>query len=196
VKNGYTVSAAEMGLRLAIAQKEQTINKIAYSVTQSYFNYKLANKLIAINDDALKLSIENKNAVDKRFELGMAAEIEVSGAELTVERMKTNKNMAIRSSLIAKENFMIALNYEKTVDFDLTDEIETSELIADVNVDIPKALLTRYDVLALKEKKDLDQLYFDITDKVTSENTASYKKANSALIDSKYTYTNGVKLIQ
>jgi hypothetical protein len=104
--------------------------------------------------------------------------------------------MALRALSIAKENFMIALNEEKTVAFNLIDEIETSELTADVDVDINKAMATRYDVLALKEKKDLDQLYFDITDKVTSENTAVYKKANSALIDTKYMYTNGVKLIK
>jgi outer membrane protein TolC len=196
VKNGYTLSAAEMGLRIALAQKEQTKNKIAYNVTQSYFNYKLSERLINVNENAQSLADENKKAVDRRFELGMAAKIEVLGAELALQRMKTNKNIAIRNLSIAKENFKIALNIENDTQIKLIDEIETKSFDILLEEDIKKAMETRFDVLALKEKKDLDGLYFDITAKITAENTANYKKAQSQFMDSKFSHYNGSKLIQ
>ncbi len=195
VKNGYAVAAQEMQIRLADAEYQQIKNRISYQVTEKYYTIKLAEQLVAIHQNGVEMAKENQQIVSTQFSLGMVSELEVANAEIQVKRTALALEDALRNLALAKEDFKIALGIDGACDFSLTDIITSEEYQPEVATDIPKALQTRYDVLALKELAMLDELYFTITQKITAENTADYKNAESTYLQSKYNYDSNSRLI-
>lgn len=195
VKNGYAVAAQEMQIRLADAEYRQLTNRISYQVTEKYFNIKLAEQLVLIHQNGVNMAEENLQLVSTQLTLGMVSELEVANAEIQVKRTSLALEDARRNLALAKEDFKIALGLNGLCDFSLTDTITPEDYLPDPTTDIPKALETRYDVTALREAAKLDELYFTITQKITAENTANYKNAESAYLQSKYNYDSNSRLI-
>ncbi len=195
VKNGYAVAAQEMQIRLADAEYQQLTNRISYQVTEKYFQIKLAEQLVLIHENGVQMAEENQQLVSTQLTLGMVSELEAANAEIQVKRTSLALEDARRNLALAKEDFKIALGLSGPCDFSLTDTVTMEEYLPDAATDIPKAMETRYDVAALREVAKLDELYFTITKKITAENTANYKNAESTYLQSKYNYDSNSRLI-
>ena len=195
VKNGYAVAASEMQIRMADAEYQQITNRIAYQVTEKYFNVKLAEQILYIQQNGSIMANENFEIVSSQFEMGMVSDLEVKNARIQVTRTEYARQNASRNYALAKEDFKIALGLEGACDFTLTDQIIYEDYTPNADADIPNALTTRYDVIALREVAQLDKLYFTITEKITAENTADYKNAISTWLQSQYNYDSNSKLI-
>lgn len=196
IKEGYYVNVYESQIRLGKLEKEKTANKIAYNVTEKYFNYKLTERLVKTTEQSYSLALENKNTADERYRLGLISQIEADNADVALTQSKLAVDNYKRSLELAKEDLKIALQLDdEKCDFILTDDIEYSEFTSDVDTDAANALSARYDAAALREAAGLAKKYFDITSKYSSPNTASYNSAHSDLIQSDYNLTNNTKLI-
>lgn len=195
VKKGYYVHSYEAAIRLNDKNLEKIKSNISYNVTQSYFNYKIADSLCGIAQNAYNLAKENYDNVSKRFELGMIAELDLKSAGLNVTQCENTLNSYIRTRDIAKENLKINLQLDGTdCDFELTDSIECKDFSAALKDDTEKAMKSRYDVNALNENYLLAKEYFEIA-KPLSESSATYQSAYSDYINKEYSYTNGKKQI-
>ncbi len=196
IKEGYYVNVYESQIRLGKLEKEKTANKIAYNVTEKYFNYKLTERLVKTTEQSYSLALENKNTADERYRLGLISQIEADNADVALTQSKLAVDNYKRTLELAKEDLKIALQLDdEKCDFILTDDIEYSEFTSDADTDAANALSARYDAAALREAAGLAKKYFDITSKYSSPNTASYNSAHSDLIQSDYNLTNNTKLI-
>ena len=195
VKNGYAVAAAEMQIRLADTEYKQISNRIAYQVTEKYYTVKLAERVLLIQQNGYEMAQENYEIVSSQFQLGMVSDLEVDNALIQVTRTDYARQEASRNYWLAKEDFRIAIGLEGNYDFTLSDEITYEDYQPNPDAEIPVALTTRYDVMALQEVAQLDGLYFSITEKITAENTADYKNAKSTYLQSQYNYDTNSQLI-
>lgn len=195
IKNGYYVHTYEMLMRLNEKKTEQIHAQIAYDVTQSYFNYKIACSLCEITEDTYHLAVENYDNVKTRFDLGMIAELDLKNAQLAVEQCQNTLSSYERQCELAKENLKFHLQLDgKDCEFILTDDITCGEFSADFDSDLAAAYENRYDVNALKENYLLSEEYFELTKPLTPD-TAQYQTAYSNYISKQYEYTNNKKLI-
>ena len=196
VKDGYYVDMYESQIRLGKLEKEKIQNKIAYNVTEKYFNYKLTERLIRTTEQSYSLALENKNTTDERFKLGLVSRIEVDNAAVALEQSRVAVDSYKRSFDIAKEDLKIALQLDdEDCSFVLTDDIDFADFESDVDADVTSALETRYDTVALREAAALAKRYFEITSKYTAPNTATYNSAHSDYIQSDYNMINNTKQI-
>lgn len=189
----YAVEAAEQQLALAEKSKEQIKSNISYDVTQKYYNYKLINHLINIADNSLTLAKENLSVVNANYALGRISKLENDNAALSVEACEVTKNTYMRNANIAKESLKIALNLSGDVNFNLTDDITYTAYESMPEKDAETALLSRYDISALKTQAYLAEKNFNNVKRYTSQNTAAYQTAYSSYIQADYTYTNTSK---
>lgn len=195
IKKGYYVEMYEMLMRLNEKETEQANASIAYNTTSAYFNYKIAQELCKVAENAYNLANENYNNVNKRFELGMIAEIDLNNAHLSVEQSLNTLESYKRNRDIARENLKIYLQLEnENCDFVLTDSIECGDFSADIAKDVETAVKSRYDIMALKENYELAQKYFEYTKPLTAY-SARYQTAQSDLISKEYSYSSNKNLI-
>lgn len=196
IQDGYYVDFYETQMKLADLNKEKTKANITYDVIQNYYNYKLAEKLVEIAQSTYDMALVNKTNVDKQSQLGMISDIEVQNAQLSVDTAYNSLKSTERNAVTAKENLKIALNIEEDCDFNLTEEIETDEFSSDLAADTESAMLTRYDINTLNENLRLAQRHFDVTQKVTTKDTAAYYSDLSSYMQAKYNAENTTKQIR
>ena len=195
VKNGYAVAASEMQIRLADAEYQQIVNRISYQVTEKYYTIKLAEQVLFIQQNGYNMAKENLDIVTSQFQMGMVSDLEVQNALIQVTRTEYARQEASRNYFLAIEDFKIALGLKGNCEFSLNDNITYEDYKPNPDAEIPVALTTRYDVMALRELAQLDELYFTITEKITAENTADYKNAKSTWLQSQYNYDTNSQLI-
>lgn len=194
IKNGYYVHTYETLMRLNEKKEEQIKANIAYNVTQSYFNYKIADSLCDIAENACDLARENYSNVQTRYDLGMIAELDLKNARLSVEQCENTLASYERQCDIAKENLKFYLQLDgENCDFVLTDNISCDEFSADLEADLAAAYENRYDVTALKENYLLSEECYNLSKSLAG--TAKYQTVYSDFITKEYEYTNNKKLI-
>ncbi|MBQ6998451.1 MAG: TolC family protein [Clostridia bacterium] len=195
IKNGYYVDMYKMLIDLNPKKIEQAQAQIKYNVTESYYNYKIAETLCDIAADAYELAKENLDNVAKRYELGMIAQIDFENAKLSVDSVKNTYDTYVRNAGLAKDNLKIHLQLDdENCEFILTDDIDYEEFSANADEDIKKAMDSRCDVSALKMNYKMAQKYFDYTEGL-GETTAKYHTAYSDFVAKEHSYTNNSKLI-
>lgn len=195
-KDGYYVEACESQIRLLKLERQKLESKIAYNVTEKYYNYKLMERLVSVTEQAYTLALDNKQTADEKYKLGMISELELQSAETALLQSELERDNYKRNFDIAKEDLKIILQLDgENCDFVLTDDIEYAEYTSDSEADAEKAIESRYDTNALKEADALAKTYFDITAKYSASNTAAYNSAKSDYIQASYNKTNNTKLI-
>lgn len=195
IKDGYYVDMYKRLIELNTKKREQITSSIAYDVTQSYYQYKIAESLCDVAQKAYDLAKDNYENVNKRLELGMISQLDADNASLSVSSCESTLNDYTRQLDIAKENLKIKLQLDgQDCDFVLTDGIDYKAFEADADSDIEKAMDTRYDVASLKVNYELAQEYFDMTKPLTP-GSAKYQTAYSDFVSKEYSYTNNKKLI-
>lgn len=196
VKRGYYTELYGSQSELAKSELEQVKAKIDYDVTEKYYNLKLTERLVEVCNSAYNLAETNYINVQKMYELGLVAEVDVSSAEVAKRQAKSAAENYERTREIMKENLKIALNIDGDAEFVLTDGIDFEEFESDVEKDIEAAEKTRYDIKGLSESKRLADLNYSIIGAALSDRSASALTAKSNAIQAKYTYENSKKLIK
>ena len=195
IQKGYNVKQNEINFTAAQMEKEQAKNKLAYNVTEKYYNVKLSEALVKSSEDTYNLTRENEGHIKLQYELGMVSELDYKNACLAVIQAKANLDKYSRNLEIATEDFRIALQIQNpNAVFTLTDSIEKEEFSANLDEDTKKALESRLDVFKLKKTYEQSILYREAM-QVAGKSSTYYSSANSNVIQCEYAYENNKKLI-
>jgi len=194
VKGGYYVFACEEAIKLCDKEYEQIKSKIAYDVTEKYFNYKSVLKLVELTEKSFGLVAENYNNAKLSYDLGLISKYELDNAELSVKQLKYNLENLKNSCELAKDSLKISLNKNNVdCDFILTDNVTTELFTTNLQEDLELAKQNRYDINGLKSNYLMAKKYFELT---TVPNTsAKYNSALSSYITAEYNYNNNSALI-
>lgn len=194
-KNGYGLEAAKMQLRLSQKSAEQIKGSVAYETTQAYYNCGLMDKLVNAAANSYELATENKKIVDAQYQLGLIPKIDYENASITVEKALNALNSYKLQRDLAYNQLKIYIHKDtENCDIIITDDIECTDFESDVTEDTIKATDTRYDLNALKESRDLAEMYWNLSN-VLTESSAVYNQAKASYVQADYNYTNTCKLI-
>lgn len=195
VQRGYYVNQAEISLESAKYEKEQTLANSAYSITQKYYNVKLAESLVETAENTYKLTTDNLENVKAQFALGMVAQIDVNNAQYSVNQAKAMLEKNKRNLEIARSQFAIAL-YIDEEDFilNLTDNLDHDKFTTDVDADKKNAMQSRYDVYRLDSAISQAELMLKVS-RVFGTTSAEYSSSNLALTQCRTSNVNSKKSI-
>ena len=195
VKKGYYVEQAKIGLQLAKTERQKAENNISYEVTQKYYSLKLSEELLKSARDTYNLTVQNKNAVDKQYEVGLVSALDVQSASYAVNQSKAMVSKYERNMDIARKSLLVSLQIDdENTNPVLTDGIEYEEFTADVKADIKKAMENRMDIYSLKANSEQAKRYLDIT-MVLGYKSSEYSAAKQSLSQAEYNYKNTMKLM-
>jgi len=195
VQRGYYVNQAEIALEAAKYEKEQTLANSAYSITQKYYNVKLAEKFVETAENTYKLTTDNLENMRTQFELGMVAQFDVNSAQYASNQTKAMLEKYKRNLKIAQSQLAIALYIdEEEFLLTLTDNLEYEKFITDVAADKEKAMRSRYDVYMLDSSISQAELMLQIA-RIFGTNSAEYSSANLSLLQCMTTNKNTKKAI-
>lgn len=196
IKKGYYVELYEVQKALAEKELEKVKAQIDYDVTEKYYNYKLTERLIEVCRTSYELANTNLDSVNKMFELGLAAQIDVDSARAVCEQARAAVESYERALDLAGEDLKIILNIDGNASFILTDNIDYSEFESDVEGDIEEAMKSRYDIQSLNESSRLAELNYSILKTALTDRTAETLSAKSSYVQAVYTADNSSKLIK
>jgi len=194
VKQGYYVEMYDRQYELADYEKAKTESSISYEVTQKYYNCKNAIAMYDSARSALERATENESLTKMRLSLGMCTQLDADSVSLSVAQCRANLEKCKSNIEIAEEALKIALGIEGNCVINLTDALTPEPFSANLEEDTSKALISRYDVNALKTASELAQSYFKIVSSLNHEN-ATYYSAYTNRIKSDFDYSTGVKNI-
>lgn len=195
LKNGYYENAAKVQWDLSVMEYDKIRNKIAYDVTEAYYNCALMQKLETAADNSHTLAVNNFETVKAQYELGLIAKLDYENAELSVIRAKNALESNKFNRQIALENLRILLHKDnENCTIEVSDEVDCSEFVSDVEADIEKASETRYDLTALKKSAELAKEYYQHA-KILTKASAAYNTGYASYMKADYDYNNTKKLI-
>lgn len=193
IKNGYYVHTYEKTLELSDYEYKQIESKIAYDVTQKYFNLKNCEKLVEIAQNSYNLVLENFNNANLSYNLGYISKSELDSAKVGLMQAEFALDSYKNNYDIAKEDFKISLRKnDENCNFILTSGIEVTEFETNLSEDLKVAENSRYDIASLKVNYELAKEYLDLT---LGAATARKSAAQSSYITAEYNYTNNKSLI-
>lgn len=196
LRKGYYVNQYTIAKETAEMQKEQAINNIAYDVTEKYCNVKLLEALVENMKNSYDLTLQNVQTLQTQYDLGMASELDIKNAMLSLSQVKASLEEYKRNFDIAKKSLLVALQIEdENTNLNLTDSIEYKEADVDFENDVESALESRVDMFSLKKAYEQAQLYCDAT-KVLGVDSSQYSAANSTVVQCEYRYSNSKKLMR
>lgn len=196
VRNGYYVDLFESQSELAKSELVQVQNKISYDVTEKYYNYKLAERLLEVYKNSGELAKTNYETIKKQYELGAAAKVDLEGAEAGVKQASAAAEAYERGLELSAENLAISLNVDYPCNFVLTDTLSFVPFESDVENDIKEAEGKRYDIKALKENERLSERYYTIIKNAFTDLSADAANAKSSWLQAQYTVESGIRGIK
>lgn len=196
VRKGYFVDLYQTQAELAKDELVQVKNKISYDVTEKYYNYKLAEKLLEVYKNSKELAQTNYETIKKQYEQGAAAKVDLESAEAGVKQAAASAEAYERSLELSAESLAIALNVDYPCNFVLTDGLTYTPFESDLEADIKQAEEKRYDIKALKQNERLAESYYTIVKNTFTDASADAASAKSSYLQSKYSTESGVKNIK
>ena len=195
LKNGYYENAAKVQWDLSILEYDKIRNKIAYDVTEAYYNCVLMDKLETAAENSYDMAVRNYKTVEAQYKLGLIAKLDFENAELSVIRAKNALDTNSFNREIALENLKILIHKDnENCTIVLSDDVDCSEYSSDVEADIQGAMETRYDLTALRKSAELADEYYSHA-KVLGKASAAYNSGYASYMKANYDYDNTKKLI-
>ncbi len=199
VQDGYVVMQKENELNLLKVQREQINSKIAYNVTEKYFNCVLMQNMLESAKNTYNLAVENKNKVDGMLEAGIITQIEADNAALSVYQAQLAVENYERQLSLVTDMLKIALefsdeDYEKATVV-LTDNVVYEDFSSDVVKDAEFAKENRYDMQSLKGGVSLMEAYVEVIGRHLGSKSTTYTEATDDLSTLNYNYSNAQKQI-
>jgi len=132
-QNVFTFGKLENALSIAMenaktAREEYRKAKqnCIYDVTQSYYNYLKAIKMLRLQEESLEMAAAHLNQARKMFTVGMATRADILRSEVSVSKAKQGLIRARNSLEVAKASFNTAIG--KSIDIEIRiDDIDLSE---------------------------------------------------------------------
>ncbi len=195
LKNGYYENAAKVQWDLSIIEHDKIRNKIAYDVTEAYYNCALMYKLEVAADNSYALATDNMKTVEAQYKLGLIAKLDYENAQLSVIRSKNALEANRLNRQIAIENLKILIHKEnEDCIIEVSDDVDCSDYTSETQSDIEQALESRYDLTALRKSAELAQEYYTYA-RVLTEKSAAYNSGYASYMKAEYDYNNTKKLI-
>lgn len=196
LQKGFYVEQAQFNLNSKNMEKEQAKKSLAYKVTEQYYNVKLSEALLKCTEDAYALARTNADTVRQQFDLGLAAELDVTNAKLAEDRAKASCDSMSRGLNLAIESLKLSLQLdEEDCTLTLTDGIDYAEFDGKLDEDMQKALDSRYDMFCLKGAYEQTKNYRDYTD-ILGHTSSIYSASSAKVVQAEYTYTNAAKNVK
>lgn len=178
LKEGYYRDLAKMGLTLAEKAEEQAREAVKFSVESAYFDLLFARDKVELQKDILEAAQKDMDIVNKKYELGMVAQIDVLSTQANLESARYNYNQAVRDAEYKLMSFNKTLGLPLKTEVELTDELTYSPPPeVDLEEKVAQALENRYEVIAAGEQYRVDKMNFDLTSVWYTPNTYVYKHA-------------------
>lgn len=172
---------ASYGLEEEKMKKNYKMENIKYSVTNAYYGVLKCKDLLNISNNNLENAQRNNNIVKKKFDLGVVSKSELIIAEINLEESK----LKLSSSQVELEKSIRALNLLINNKLDdkvnLTTNYKEEDLKTEIQKDIDKAYLNRFDMITLNHNYDLVKIDFETASIKYPENTYIYKIKNRNL---------------
>lgn len=196
LQKGFYVEQAQFNLDSKNMEKQQAEKSLAYKVTEQYYNVKLSEALLKCTEDAYALAKTNADTVRQQFDLGLAAELDVTNAKLAEDRAKASCDSMSRGLDLAIESLKLSLQLdEEDCTLTLTDGIDYAEFDGKLDEDMQKALDSRYDMFCLKGAYEQTKNYRDYTD-ILGHTSSIYSASSAKVVQAEYTYTNAAKNVK
>lgn len=196
LQKGFYVEQAQFNLDSKNMEKQQAEKSLAYRVTEQYYNVKLSEALLKCTEDAYSLAKKNADTVRQQFDLGLAAELDVTNAKLAEDRAKASCDSVGRGLDLAIESLKLSLQLdEEDCTLTLTDGIDYTEFGGKLDEDMQKALDSRYDMYCLKGAYEQTKNYRDYTD-ILGHTSSIYSASSAKVVQAEYTYTNAAKNVK
>lgn len=196
LQKGFYVEQAQFNLDSKNMEKQQAEKSLAYKVTEQYYNVKLSEALLKCTEDAYALAKTNADTVRQQFDLGLAAELDVTNAKLAEDRAKASCDSMSRGLNLAIESLKLSLQLdEEDCTLTLTDGIDYAEFDGKLDEDMQKALDSRYDMFCLKGAYEQTKNYRDYTD-ILGHTSSIYSASSAKVVQAEYTYTNAAKNVK
>lgn len=125
------IDLAKMGVSLAEIQEFQTKNDLFFSIIQGYFNLFQAEKMVEIQNTALKLLEEHERIVRVNYQAGLVLQTDILQVEIEKSKTLEGQQIAKNNLYLAKKRIsqMIGLNH---INF----SINRSELYPEIERDL------------------------------------------------------------
>ncbi|MGI6751859.1 MAG: TolC family protein [Anaerovoracaceae bacterium] len=154
ILRGSVVRTAERDIafykRVAPVQFQADMNGLESSGISAYYGVLQAADYVEICKDDLKAQTDILDNVKKKFEVGMAAKIDVISAESGVTSARNALESAETTLKIAKMGFNIQMDYDVMQRVNFTDKLKKRQPPAlNLNVDIDKAKQNRVEFIML-----------------------------------------------
>ena len=160
-KRGYYVELAEYQLEVAKKTKERDIKALQATVQNNYYNLKTSVKKYNIAQSIEKHALENLKAVELKYKLGLASEIELLGAKTAAKKATADKNASERSVNLSRMTFNRSIGLPVFIKVNLTDDIKIEKYKVDLNEKVELALENRLEMYNAKRVYELDKLYIE-----------------------------------
>ncbi|MCF7912711.1 MAG: TolC family protein [Candidatus Cloacimonetes bacterium] len=127
---GKLLSGIRIADRVRNIQKENyhlKIQEVIYETTRLYYGVKLAEDVWKIQNDALALTEEHLQDVDKMYQQGLVSEYDKLRAELEYRKMEPEVLQASYDLNLSRENFCNYIGYRGDIDFELETDYNLPE---------------------------------------------------------------------
>ena len=166
-------------LRYQIAQKQyvEDMEDLAFSTTQSFFDFLLAKINIEVAEFNVTVNDSIYNISQGRYQVGSIAENDLLQSELQLRNAETSLTTATLNFQRAEENFKALLGIPDNIEIEVLAPEEAPEL----NIDVDKAL-------ELAQKNNSTSLEFQLSEIQANQSYDQAKKAAgfSATIQASY----------
>ncbi|MDP8209263.1 MAG: TolC family protein [Candidatus Stygibacter australis] len=138
---GKLISGIKIADRVRNIQKENyrlKVQEVIYETTRLYYGVKLAHEVWQIQNDALELTDEHLQDVDKMYQQGLVSEYDKLRAELEYKKMEPEVLQAGYDLNLGRENFCNYIGYTGDTDFELETDFnlpEQEELVLETALD-------------------------------------------------------------
>lgn len=191
VTKGYYKELAGMGVTLAEAGSEQTIETVKMAVRSAYFDLLFAWEKVNIQKSMLDSARKDMDIANKKYELGMVSQVDVLASEAGLESARLSHQTAVRDAEYKLMSFNKTLGLPLKTLVSLTDSLDyTAPEETDIEAKVAEALENRYEILAAREQYRIDKMDFELTASWYLENTFANQKAKHQMESSQYKLVN------
>jgi len=187
LKEGYYKDLAKMGVTLAEKGVVQTRELTRMTIEQMFYETLHAEEEKSIQEEVLKAAERDLEIVQKKFDSGMASELEVMSAEAGVADAQQKYNAAVRDAEYSMMNLNKYLGLPVKTQLKLNNKLELASLPeVDIEEKVAEAIENRLEVISAVEQYDMDKMNFDLISVWYTPNTYKYQAAKYSMENSNY----------
>lgn len=187
----YNLKQNKMNVEASEADKKNTFNNVALTITRSYLQILLSKEQLKAAEAQLKLSQEQLQQAEALFEIGNVPLGNKLDAEAQLAQDSLNYLIAINGVNLSKLTLSIILQLEPTTDFDVVSPIFSIDDNPDVLQETPESVFAS----AMQTQPMIKAAYFRLQSaryRMMATKGFQYPTIN-AFVNSRTNYSSGFK---